>query len=324
MPELNNFQAEFERRRGHLHDPHVRDLAWLLDSPNLLDASAPQWQGKIAFLFDHQEEDVDAWLTRLDQSPQELHALIASHGFNRLGRYSELLMAYYLRAQCILHAHGVQVRSDKNETIGEFDFLVFRDGLDGLPMLYHWEFATKFYLLEANSADRNADFLVGPNLADTLGAKMCKILDRQLALSSHPAAAAYLPGRIDMAAALIRGWLFYHPDDNFGVEEMTRNGVSLTHCRGYWRVLDEIDALSGDCFAILPRLNWLAPARVPLKDCMDRKALFDVLHAHFASDEQPVMVASLHAKDEFAVEVERGFIVPNNWRQRASAFVRHE
>lgn len=323
MLERTSFQAEFESKRGHLHDPHVRDLAWLLDSPNLLDANAPQWQGKIASLFNHQGEEVDAWLTALDEAPQKLHALIASHAFARLGRYSELLLAYFLRDRGVLHAHGLQVRAGKNETIGEFDFLVYRQDTANVLQLHHWEFATKFYLLEANSEDRDADFLVGPNLADTLGAKMRKILDRQLSLSRHPAAAALLSRPIDCAQALVKGWLFYHPSDHFTAEEMTRNGVSPDHCRGYWRALSEIDQLTGDCFAILPRLSWMAPARVPVKDSLSKAAVLDILRSHFAEDDQPVMVASLHISGEYAVEIERGFIVPNDWRKRASAFVQH-
>lgn len=323
MPEYNNFQSEFEDKCGHLHDPHVRDLAWLLDSPNLLDATAPQWQGKIASLFDHRGEEVDTWLAALDKAPQALHALIASHGFARLGRYSELLMAHFLRERGILHAHGVQVRADKNGTIGEFDFLLYRDEAKQTRQLHHWEFATKFYLLEPNGGDRNADFLVGPNLADTLGAKMRKILDRQLALSAHPAAVTFLPRPVDRAQALIKGWLFYHPDDHLSVQEMARNGISLEHCRGYWRALAELDALSGDCFAILPRLSWMAPARLPVKDCLSKSALAEALYAHFASDDQPVMIATLQVQGEFAIEVERGFIVPNDWRKRASDFVQH-
>jgi hypothetical protein len=321
---LNNFQAEFERKRGHLLDPHVRDLAWLLDSPNLLDAAAPQWQGKIASLFGHQGEAVDAWLNALDRAPQQLHVLIASHAFNRLGRYSELLLAHFLRDHGVLHAHGVQVRADKNDTIGEFDFLVYRQDSANALQLHHWEFATKFYLLEANGEDRNADFLVGPNLADTLGAKMRKILDRQLSLSRHPAAIMLLPRPIDNAQALVKGWLFYHPDDKFSAQEMARNGVSPEHCRGYWRALAEIDLLPGECFAVLPRLSWMAPARVPFENCLSKGALADFLQDHFANDDQPVMVASLHATDAFAVEVERGFIVSNDWRKRAGDFVRHE
>jgi hypothetical protein len=90
-------------------------------------------------------------------------------------------MAFYFAAQGQLHAHGLQVRASRTDTIGEFDFLL--NAGDGLR---HLEFATKFYLLDAAAA---SDFngLIGPNLADTLGAKMRKIFEQQLSLA-HPAA----------------------------------------------------------------------------------------------------------------------------------------
>ncbi len=43
-------QDGFHRRWGHLRDPHVRTLAWLLTAPDLLDLQAPQWRGLIATL----------------------------------------------------------------------------------------------------------------------------------------------------------------------------------------------------------------------------------------------------------------------------------
>ncbi|MEO8598457.1 MAG: DUF1853 domain-containing protein, partial [bacterium] len=33
-------QAGFHQRWGHLHDPHVRALAWLLSAPDMLDVQA--------------------------------------------------------------------------------------------------------------------------------------------------------------------------------------------------------------------------------------------------------------------------------------------
>lgn len=324
---MPNSQAEFERRRGHLSDPHVRDLAWLLDSPDLLDAGAPQWRGRIASLFDHQGPDIDRWLIELDRAPEELHRLIQSHAFARLGRYSELLMAFFFRHQGILQAHGLQVRAGKNDTIGEFDFLLWRSTSSNSPVLLHWEFATKFYLLEASGSGhgRGVDFLVGPNLADTLGAKMRKILDRQLSLSSHPAAQILLPQPVAAAQALIKGWLFYpgseHAADADATADATNGGVAAAHCRGYWCALAEADDLPGDRYRILPRLSWLAPARAPFDTCIDKAGLLRALHAHFESDALPVMVATMARRGDFAVEVERGFIVPNDWRQRASTFV---
>lgn len=303
-----------------MKDPHVRALAWLLDSPDLLDAQAPQWQGKVATLFGHHGEAADAWLTELDADPSALHAILDSHPFARLGRYAEQLMAFFFRRLGVLYAHGVQVGTD--QTVGEFDFLLWHTDSAGARTLLHWEFATKFYLFEANQAQRqsggDAEYLVGPNLADTLGAKMRKILVRQLSLSEHPAAQAHLPQAIDAAQALIKGWLFYRHDD---FPSPATLGVSTDHCRGFWMTLDEAASLRGECFLILPRLSWLAPACAQPDACLNQEQLRAALDMHFAVDAAAVMVATLDTAGEtgMALESERTFIVPNDWRGRAAA-----
>ena len=211
MPEINpveSCQARFHQRWQHLSDPHVRALAWLLDAPDLLDPQAPQWRGLIATLAGVPDRQIADWLAALDVAPDALHAYLDIGPYTRLGRYAEKLMAFYFQHQGTLFAHGIQVRAGKNHTVGEFDFLL-RQG----DALLHWEFATKFYLLESSGVGLEADYFVGPNLADTLGAKMRKILDRQLSLAQHPAAQIHLPQAIAAAQALVKGWLFYHADD---------------------------------------------------------------------------------------------------------------
>ncbi len=247
-----------------------------------------------------------------------LHAMIDSHPFARLGRYAESLMAFFFRHQGILCAHGVQVQAGKKDTVGEFDFLLWRAVPPERPLLLHWEFATKFYLLESSGEGSDAEYLVGPNLADSLGAKMRQILDRQLSLSTHPAAQMHLPQAVDSAQALIKGWLFYHRIES---EAPLSLGVSAGHCRGFWCQLDELDSLSGERFLIMPRLTWLAPAREPLVACLDRQGLRGALHEHFAVDTLPVMVAVVEERGSLALETERGFIVPNDWRKRAATRV---
>jgi hypothetical protein len=314
VPEAS-FQRLFHARRGHLRNPYVRDLAWLLDSPDLLDRR--QWQGRIATLFSQEGEAIDAWLGRLDDDPAELQALIERHGFNRLGRYAELLMAHFLRHIGALEAHGVQVRAASGETVGEFDFLL----RDPSARLLHWEFATKYYLLEAGAgaASARTDDLVGPNLADTLGAKMRKILERQLNLSQHPAAQAALKETPQAAQALVKGWLFYAP----GEEPLSdKLGLNPAHCRGFWRPLSELNEMGHDSFLILPRLRWLAPAQSDPGDCLDHYALAQALKAHFTVDSLPVMVTLMETDENGAFEIERGFIVPDDWSRRAAQFVR--
>jgi hypothetical protein len=304
---LQHFQSQFHARWGDLNDPHVRALAWLLYAPDLLDRHASQWQGRIATLSNLLSSDLDAWLHELDKKPGDLHRYINLQPFARLGRYAEKLIAFYLERRGLLVAHGVQVRDEKN-TIGEFDFLLRID-----EQLVHWEFATKFYLLESSGSGQDADYFVGPNLADTLGAKMRKIFDRQLMLSQHPAAQQHLPESVASAQALVKGWLFYSQDTS----DTQMIGTTVGHCRGFWCSQAESSNLTAERYAVLPRLDWLAPAKLALDKTMNGDALHAMLDEYFVNDTMPVMVALLDERNGMAVEVDRGFIVPNDWRTRA-------
>jgi len=307
MPEMpdapaGGCQASFESRWPHLDNPHVRALAWLLEAPDLLDPQAPQWQGRIATLGAMSQATVD-WLAALQRDPSPLLAALGSKHYSRLGLYAEKLMAFYFAEQGQLYAHGLQVRADRTDTIGEFDFLL-REG----AQLVHVEFATKFYLLE------NVDGfsgLIGPNLADTLGAKMRKIFDKQLSLAEHPAAQALLPQPIARAQALVKGWLFY-PD---GVQPMP--GISQQHCHGFWMTQAQAAAsLPEQRYAIMPRLQWLAPLKLAAGEGEDvsRAALLASLQEQTA----PVMVAALRKNGAWLVEERRGFVVPDDWRAQAA------
>lgn len=306
-------QAQFHRRWNHLNDPHVRALAWLLDAPDLLDAAAPQWAGRIASIGALDQASLN-WLAELDSAPGELHACLGIGPLTRLGRYAENLMAFYLRYRGALVAHGVQVRDGKSETIGEFDFLL-RQG----DALVHWEFATKLYLLEASGNGHQADYFVGPNLADTLGTKVRKIMDRQLSLSQHPAAQRHLPESITLAQALVKGWLFYCGKTPLPIQPA---GISRAHCRGFWCTGKELDGLTGEHFVVLPRLSWLAPVKVKEAQGLDRAGLREAVISQSEVNAAPVLVARLEWDNGVWLEVERGFIVPDDWRHRAELRIR--
>ena len=297
-------QAQYHQRWQHLRDPDVRALAWLLDSPDLFDADWPLWQGKVARL--PVPAGLDAWLNGLDADPSVLRASVPS-GL-RLGRYAEKLMGFYLQQQGVLYAQSVPVRANKNDTIGEFDFLWY----DGATLV-HWEFATKFYLYEASiRADQDNGYFIGPNLADSLEVKMGKIVQRQLALGQHPAAQAVLPQPVGRAQALVKGWLFYH---EAGIN--AGNGLCATHCRGFWRTLAELDSVPGEYFALLPRRSWLAPAALAPGQALNRAELTSVLADWFVNDSMPQLVLCLRPHDEYWLEASRGFVVPDDWQQRA-------
>ncbi|MDB5854362.1 MAG: hypothetical protein JWR22_2403 [Herminiimonas sp.] len=388
-------QQWFHLRWGGLRDPHVRSLAWLLDSPDLLNPAAPQWGGRIASLGPDAATLAREWLHALDASPMALHAYLAMRPHARLGRYAEKLLAFYFSWCRTLVAHGVQVRAGKRDTIGEFDFLlrghgsptaaegaidqdqngdqaadqtadntadntadrdeshfrnpakgygIARDNINGSKVglkvqardnVWHCEFATKFYLLrgDPDAIRDSADYFVGPNLADTLGAKMEKILDRQLALSRHPAARALLQAEygiesgehgMDLAQALVKGWLFYPLDEAPSRRREKLIGVSPDHCRGFWCTLAQLreaEPVKGPGgYLLLPRLEWMPPALAWPENVCDLSALALLVQAEFERDNTPVMVAEL-APDETQggrlVEVRRGFVVPDDWSHRA-------
>ncbi|MFC5511278.1 DUF1853 family protein [Massilia jejuensis] len=303
-------QAAFHRRWGHLRRARVRALAWLLDSPDLLDVAAPQWQGRIASTGPVTPA-VERWLRQLDQDPAPLDAALGPRVYTRLGLYAEKLMAFYFQEQGRLVAHGLQIRASRNDTVGEFDFLL-EAGADALE---HIEFATKFYLLQGVEAGQEFDALVGPNLADSLGAKMRKIFGRQLALGAHPAAQPLLPRPVTLARALVKGWLFY-PAGSWPA----LSGIGAGHCRGFWCALGELDAFDADAFLVLPKLQWLAPFRAGHAEwLMNRAQLHAELEARFETNPSPVLVAVVRAAPGVVEEVERGFIVPDDWRARAQA-----
>ena len=316
--DASSFQQQFHARWHSLRDPHVRALVWLLDAPDLLDAESPRWESKIARLPEHTAELARDWLLALDAEPELLTASLELNPFTRLGRYAEKLLAFYFSHQKQLVAHGMQVRVGKDETIGEFDFLL-SDGVN----LMHWEFATKFYLLcssdPAWASVQTADYFVGPNLADTLGAKMRKILDRQLSLGQHPAAQTLLPRPVDQAQALLRGWLFYRRGEALPSHRL---GIEKNHCRGWWCTLGEIDTHLGERCAVLPRLAWLAPARMMGDPVLHRSQLQEQLRGRFQEDPMPVMVASLLRDEDVWLESERGFIVPDDWQGKAGKKLR--
>lgn len=311
---MNTCQSLFHQEWQHLHDPHVRALAWMLTSPSMLAKHSPLWQKKIAQIRLPDQMALGAWLSEVDRRPTGLHQALALHKYRRLGHYAENLLAFYLQNQAILYAHGLQVHTEQAATIGEFDFLLYQP--DGL---LHWEIATKFYLLEAgDNPNHTADLydFLGPNLADTLGAKMEKIFQHQLVLSQHAAAQKNLPQKVIGAEALIKGWLFY---PEAAMANGALEGIASEHCRGYWWTLDEVARLAIPSALILERLQWLAPAQTRMDLVLEKGNLLETLKRHFQQDNNPVMVAIMRRNGDLMQEFCRGMVVPDDWLLRARA-----
>lgn len=299
-----SFQSIFNQQWDQLRDPHVRALAGLLTAPDLLNKHAPQWQNNIASLFPL-PEDTFAWLHDIDKQPEALHQAIAAHPSNRLGRYAEILLGFYFQHHHRLVAQNIQIREGAHHTVGEFDFLI-----QGMLGVEHWELATKFYLLVSTQYDMDLHSFLGPNLADSFGAKITKTLTHQLKLSEQAAAQAYLTYPISAAFSLMKGWLFYQDMTQVVPESL---GIASSHCRGFWCSLSQIDALEADGFLVLKRLNWLAPAQCQASEVMTKAELKSLIAAQFALNPTPAMIALCRYDGAVMHEIHRGFVVSDAW-----------
>ncbi len=190
-----------------LHDPAVRDLAWVIGSPSLVNASYPAYLNRVVddAWCNAQLQRSTAWLAGLDQKPLPLHQFIAARPTRRLGYYFETLIAFWLThmPDTQIIATNLQVQ-DEQRTVGEYDFL-FRNAS---AEVCHWEAAIKFYLqVEASTEQRS---FIGPGARDRLDLKLARTFEHQLHLGHTPAGSNALPQgvRLGKTQAFIKGYLF--------------------------------------------------------------------------------------------------------------------
>ena len=319
-------QADFHQQCQHLHNPHVRALAWMLTAPGLLDAQAPVWQDALVLVPSRDHAELLIWLSELDRHPEDLLALLHRHPSRRLGLYAERLFEFYLHAHGMLYAHGLQVHNKGKNTVGEFDFLL-HDG----DRLFHLELATKFYLyhpaVPGGPSGDEADLYsyLGPNLADSLGAKIKKIIGQQLQLSQHPLAQHALPQAVDKAQALVLGWLFYRDADRHEPQLLASEknaGIHASHYRGAIWTQAEVQALDFEQALLLDRLDWLAPVQTALGMTQDKQAVMLAMQQQLAASATPLMLALMQESQGLMQEYSRGMVVPDDWFEQADEVIK--
>ncbi|WP_054284802.1 DUF1853 family protein [Gulbenkiania mobilis] len=276
-----------------LHQPVVRDLAFLLYAPPPWPQGGALPPGLLA------GQDAERLLQALDRAPQPLLRAVLSPGERRLGRYAERLLAFWLAHAPHLQpvSANLAVRDANGRTLGEFDFLL---RINGEP--WHLEVASKFYLaLGAAPAS-----LVGPSLRDAWALKAGK-LTQQLQLTRHPEAQRILPPGFAgcLSGSLLTGWLFAPPKASF-----ERPFPQALY--GWWCAVNQPwpQSCPGSRWAWLPRLGWLAPARLHLSATDTQPRLARRLFGAGS----PQMVAEMQATADGAWrEVARGFVTPPGW-----------
>lgn len=294
---------------AQLSDSHVRDLAWAIGSPSLIDPGFPGFEGKVVSdaYCDEQLAAAADWLRELDQAPEPLHDHIRRHESSRLGRYFERLIEFWL-----LHRRDVEelragepVRSGAHHTLGEYDF-VFREN----GKWRHWETVVKFYLQDAEGAGWH-DY-VGPGARDRLAVKINRVFERQLALSETFEGKQVLGDRQPISSStFFKGYLFHAMDASIAP------GISPRHLHGWWSRASLPADGKDSRWCVLPRLRWLSPCLIDENSSLphfSREEMDEFMARHFSSSTEPILMAELAARpNDSLAEISRGFVVDSDW-----------
>ncbi|SAK79884.1 hypothetical protein AWB78_03764 [Caballeronia calidae] len=320
--------TDLSRLVDRFDDVTVRDLAWLLFAPDLLregDATLAR-----PFATSAERDATLAWLKALDAAPHALHDHARNPKFTRLGIYAESLIRYFLShgPAARLIAANVPLRRQRR-TIGECDFLL--ESADGARL--HWELAVKFYLHigdidgHASRAARLSDY-VGPNLQDRFDLKHARLVTHQLGLTSRAEFAALGFEGPWRAQLFIKGRLFYHGLEDERIEPAPEIGES--HLRGWWLTASEWRAARSEAsdasnderaWVVQPRMAWLASRKLDAAAAETLVAESAAIHTRLEGTVAPTMIAA-YLRDEAGgwIEESRGFIVPDDWPEKARAF----
>lgn len=296
----------------------VRDLAWVLASPPLLqpsrshtaDGHPVRWIN-MAWCESVLQTSLD-WLHQLDREPSPLLEALAGRD-GRLGHYFENLLAFWLSWEANplyrLVYRGLRVCS-KQRTIGEMDFLV-EDRRSGA--LQHWEVAVKFYLGTHPGGDYR--HWVGPALQDRLDLKVERLLRHQMQLPFTPEGEGllrHLGLPRPTPVCLLKGRLFYPPDAT--PDAWAPAASNPHHLRGWWMTRNDfLKRFAGDAevaWIPLPKSHWLTSVdgRVSIGDAERAPSLIERLAQ--CTDNRAIAVIGL---DDQHNELTRGFITPPGW-----------
>ncbi len=295
-----------------LHHPAVRDLAWLLGAPALLDADHyPIWSDHASQQLLQQAQSL---LLQLEQQPEPLLAHLATRPVKRLGYYVENLLGFafsHLPEWQIIAEHW-PIR-DPQRTLGELDFLLQTPGFE---TLLHLECAFKVYL--QHQPQLGIQGFYGPNAEDQLHLKLDKLFHQQLPLSQHSSVTAQLNQPIGHRLGWFKGWLFYP----WEVPPDTIRGLAKQHPRGWWQTLGNARRRlqqSPAQWILLPRSRWISPVWLAAGTAtLSGPQMSEWLEHHFAHLHTPQLLVELLSSNSGMLEKNRGFVVDDSWSEAHS------
>lgn len=314
-------QPSTRAQRNPWQHPLVRDLAWLIDAPDLLRLDNVQRPGPEELGLSNPQVR-QRFLDHLDTHPESLELQLGTAFAHRLGYYHERLWQRLLALApgTRLLAHNLPI-IEARRTLGELDLLYSRRE-SGLPI--HLEVTIKYYLglPDGPGAPNDQARWIGPGGMDSLAIKRAHLQHHQLPMANTPQArdalAGHLglcpPGRLLQRLAM-PGVLFYPMDRTLPPPHQ----ANPQHLKGQWlhwrdwqRLIERYPR--GMRGAWLNKPHWLALP--PLEKLVPLAQLSHQLANHFASNAQPVQLA-LRYPDGYPAGIanswRRIFVVDDEW-----------
>ena len=278
----------------------VRDLAWVLQSANLLDDSLATDTSPFIEAF-----SIEAHLKELDQNPKPLTAFLAARNTHRLGHYFEALVFYGLdyAANYRRVASNIPVRTQKGISIGEADLVVFNKSTSEYE---HWELAVKFFLAHTSAAETT---YIGPNANDYLHLKLKKLKEHQCKIFDCPEGKLVLNDlSIPWVTSklYVKGILFYHPNQPYKIPPY----LHQKHLSSWWIYAKEASQFfkQENRFALLHKKQWLSTPEAPI-ETLDKYSFLELLDATFLESPRSLYVSVYKG----GVLQSQGFVVHNAW-----------
>ena len=292
----------------HFINQTVRDLEWVIFSPPLITEIKNSGITFLERIFSIEEENFFIeLLTALEKNPSELINFIQSKNTHLLGKYFEALLEYSLikSPSKKLIASNLQINSN-GKTIGELDF-IYRDLNEN--KIIHLEAAGKFFIALSR------DELLGPNPNDSLEKKISKIKTNQISLASSTEGKNKLKSlginEEVFPRALIKGYLFY-PEENYSLPDF----INPNHMHGsvlrenHFKTLEENNCM----WKILDRKEWVSPfAAKDEKILSDWETINKKVRDYFTKENYPLLISKLESKGNLYLEIERYFLLSENW-----------
>lgn len=305
----------------HWQHPQVRDLAWVLEAPDLLHLEDTRRPSPTELgLAEPQARQ--RFLSQLENSPEQLASSFGDVKKQKLGLYHEKLWQLLLTSApgTRLLANNLPIIENRR-TLGELDLLYScRDS--GLPI--HCEVTAKYYLglpEGPGTADDHARW-IGPGCRDSLAMKSTRLMQHQLPIAhttqARDALARHLgispPGQLSQRLAT-PGVLFYPLEGKLPAPRQANpqhlKGVWL-HWKNWGEFIERFPA--GMRGAWLSKPYWLAPP--PQHHLAPLAQLKHQLASHFSVGTAPVQLA-LRYPDGYPGGIPhswlRVFIVHDEW-----------